>query len=224
MNQFILNFHGVGNPPTGCDGSEIKYWLEQTQFEHILDTVCAEITEHDLDVKITFDDGNLSDAEIAFPALAERGLSATFFVCAGRIGKPGFLDSKALLELVEGGMSIGSHGMNHVDWRATNKQQLHAEITEANVILQHVCERPIREVAVPFGSYDRRVMKKLRSEGFQTVYTSDGGSCRGHHWIKPRNTLDRSFSGRNLFSRLRKRDTPAARLYRRVRTVYKSLR
>ena len=44
-------------------------------------------------MRISFDDGNASDLEIGLPALLERGLTATFFVLAGRLGRPGSLDA-----------------------------------------------------------------------------------------------------------------------------------
>ena len=72
-------------------------WVTRERFLSLLDAV----TGRD-DVRITFDDGNASDVEQALPALRERGLTATFFVVAGRLGTPRFLDRHGVAELVEG--------------------------------------------------------------------------------------------------------------------------
>ncbi len=37
---------------------------------------------------------------------------------------------------------------------------------------------PVSSVAIPFGSYDRRVLRRLRGAGLRRVYTSDGGRAR----------------------------------------------
>ena len=50
-------------------------------------------------MRISFDDGNASDLDIALGALLERGLVGSFFVVAGRIGSRGSLDSDGLREL-----------------------------------------------------------------------------------------------------------------------------
>lgn len=224
MKELILNFHGLGHPPVETDRSEIPYWWDKAAFETVLNTLEAQAPAHRAQFKITFDDGNASDALIALPALDARSLKATFFICAGRIGTPGYLDASAIKDLLQSGMKIGSHGMNHVDWRATSNEQLHVEISDAKRMLEQVSGQPICEAGIPFGSYDRRVLAKLRSEGFLTVYTSDGGIARNHLWIKPRNTLDRSFYGHDLMKRLNQRNTVAARLHRFLMTRYKSLR
>ena len=78
---------------------------------------------------ITFDDGNQSDAKIALPALVKRGLRASFFICAGRIGRPGYLDRVAIRDLLDAGMEVGSHGMRHLDWRKIDDTTLNVEIS-----------------------------------------------------------------------------------------------
>lgn len=45
-------------------------------------------------IELTFDDGNASDLTIAAPALQARGLAASFFVCASRIGQAGDLGAE----------------------------------------------------------------------------------------------------------------------------------
>ena len=51
-----------------------------------------------------------SDFVYGLPALLDRGLTATFFVVAGRLGEPGFLSENDVRTLVSAGMTIGCHG------------------------------------------------------------------------------------------------------------------
>src|SRR4051812_25578445 len=107
-----LTFHGIGNPERPLEHGESDVWIRREQFLALLDSV-----EGRDDVRITFDDGNASDVEHALPALQARGLKATFFVVAGRLGEPRFLDAADVKALAAAGMTIGCHGMRHRPWR-----------------------------------------------------------------------------------------------------------
>ena len=103
-----LTFHGIGEPPRALDPGEENVWVAHDRFVALLDSVAGRE-----DVRITFDDGNASDVEQALPALVDRELDATFFVVAGRLGEPTFLDATGVRELAAAGMGIGCHGMRH---------------------------------------------------------------------------------------------------------------
>lgn len=145
------------------------------------------------DVRITFDDGNRSDVDVALPALLERGLTATFFVLAGRLREPDYLTEEDILRLEQSGMAIGSHGMDHVDWRSLDSVALRRELAQSRIILERITGRQITKASVPFGSYDRRVLSAARSEGgYRQIYTSDGGPASSDSWLQPRNTVHAS--------------------------------
>ena len=63
-DQINLTFHGVGEPEAARSPSEAQVWLSVEQFESILDA--RRCPRH---VRISFDDGNVSDVELALPAL-----------------------------------------------------------------------------------------------------------------------------------------------------------
>lgn len=224
MKELILNFHGLGKPPASLDSAEVAFWLNKDAFEEVLDRLGEQTLAYNMQFKLTFDDGNLSDALIALPALAKRGMKATFFVCAGRIGKTGYLDSLAIQDLFQGGMELGSHGMHHVDWRHTSKCELQTEIWCAKRVLENVTGRSINEAAIPFGSYNRRVLSELRLAGFSAAYSSDGGVADTNVWLRPRNTLYESVRLREVMQNLVRHNTFLGRLYRSTITTYKALR
>lgn len=179
-----LTFHGIGPPPRALTPGEAEVWLEPARFEAVLDAVRGRS-----DVWLSFDDGNASDVEYGLPALAERGLTGTFFLVAGRLGQPGFLSADDVQELVEAGMTVGCHGMRHTAWRGLDEGRLGQELQVARDVLQEVCGRPVRDAACPFGAYDRRVLGALRGAGYRRVFTSDGGLARADRWLQPRHTV-----------------------------------
>jgi peptidoglycan/xylan/chitin deacetylase (PgdA/CDA1 family) len=179
-----LTVHGIGEPPRRLDPGEDRTWVTVEQFEQVLDAVAGRD-----DVRITFDDGNSSDVEIALPRLVERGLTAEFFVLAGLFGKPGRVSHADLRKLLDSGMSIGSHGWSHRDWRRVDTAEAAEEMVEASRVLASVTGSEVTRVAVPFGSYDRQVLTRLRGAGASVVYTSDGGPANPKSWLQARTSL-----------------------------------
>ncbi len=141
------------------------------------------------DVRLTFDDGNLSDVEIALPLLIERGLHAEFFVCPGLFGQPSRLAEDGVRELVAAGMQIGSHGWHHIDWRSAGAAQVMQEVQESREVLRELTGTDITHFSVPFGSYDRHVLSELQHFGVSRVYTSDGGRANADAWLQARTSL-----------------------------------
>ena len=179
-----ITVHGIGATDRKLDPGEDLTWVGIDQFEQMLD---AAVGRHD--VRITFDDGNASDVEIALPRLLERGLTGEFFVLAGLFGEPGRLDRDGVRELLKAGMTVGSHGWAHRDWRRLDAAQAVEEITGAHRVLGELTGRPVSRVAIPFGSYDRHVLRRLRRANISRAYTSDGGRARYGSWLQPRNSL-----------------------------------
>jgi peptidoglycan/xylan/chitin deacetylase (PgdA/CDA1 family) len=181
-----LTFHGVGEREREAEPGEERTWLSVDSFTSVLDSVVGRPEVH-----ISFDDGNASDLVHGLPALLQRGLRATFFVVAGRLGEPEFLDDRGVRALADAGMAIGCHGMRHRPWRRLGDDALHEELVDARKVIEAVVRRPVTEAACPFGSYDRRVLASLRRSGYRHVYTSDRGTSRPGAWLQPRNSVGR---------------------------------
>jgi peptidoglycan/xylan/chitin deacetylase (PgdA/CDA1 family) len=86
-------------------------------------------------------------------------------------------------------MTIGSHGMTHRPWRSLADRELGAELADATKVISSAAGQTIREVACPFGCYDRRVLGAIRRNGFRRVYTVDGAAARRDAWLQSRYTL-----------------------------------
>jgi peptidoglycan/xylan/chitin deacetylase (PgdA/CDA1 family) len=214
-----LTFHGVGKPPRALEPGEAEVWVSTERFEAFLDAAA----ERD-DVRITFDDGNVSDLKHALPALRERDLEATFFIVAGRLGQPGFVDASGVRELAAAGMTIGSHGMSHLPWRRLDNGARHDELIRAKAVLEEVVQQPVTEAACPFGSYDRRVIAGLRGAKYRRVYTSDRGTTRPNDFLQARNSI-RPTDEPDILSRIAELDRrPDHALRRRAKLAVKRWR
>jgi peptidoglycan/xylan/chitin deacetylase (PgdA/CDA1 family) len=176
-----LNFHGVGSPGRELEPDEDGYWISEDAFVEIVDLV-----RDRGDVRLTFDDGNASDVEIVLPALRSRQLHGSFFPVAERMGQPGSVDREGLRQLVNDGMAVGSHGMRHLAWRHMTDDQLDDELVAAREVIAEQAGTPVATAACPLGSYDRRVLSRLRKLGYAQVFTSDRALARPSGWLQPR--------------------------------------
>jgi peptidoglycan/xylan/chitin deacetylase (PgdA/CDA1 family) len=176
-----LCFHGIGEPDRTLEDGEAPYWISTELFHGVLDLVAGRD-----DVRLSFDDGNASDIEIGLPALVDRGLHATFFVLAGRLGSRGSLGEADVRRLASSGMAIGTHGMDHVPWRGLDDIAADRELVQARDRLAAVVGRPVEEAALPLGRYDRGLLRRLRRLGYTRVHTSDRAHARAHAWVQPR--------------------------------------
>jgi peptidoglycan/xylan/chitin deacetylase (PgdA/CDA1 family) len=179
-----LTVHGIGVPDRDLEPGEDRTWVSQEQFELVLESVAGRS-----DVRIKFDDGNRSDVEIGLPSLIHRGMTAEFFVLAGRLGEHGRLGVDDIEQLKRAGMTVGSHGWAHRDWRRLQNSEISEEFIEAPARLGQLLGTTVTRVAVPFGSYDRRVLRYLRSAGVSRAFTSDGGPARPGAWLQARTSL-----------------------------------
>lgn len=211
-------------PHDGVSAEESFFWITRQAFTTLLDNIVAAQSKVDVPIIITFDDGNASDAVVALPELVRRGLKAAFFVCAGRIGVPHYLDRIALADLIAAGMEVGTHGQDHRKWRGLDDSAFNTEIREARRHIEDLCGVAIRKAAIPFGSYDRRLLQRLRDEQFECVYTSDRGLARSDAWLKPRDTIDNTWRETDMKRALTARPSLRTRLRRDVATLYKRVR
>jgi peptidoglycan/xylan/chitin deacetylase (PgdA/CDA1 family) len=221
MKKLYVTFHGIGEPLPEADAAERRYWWDKDAFLAALDQIAD--TESPPSIRITFDDGNMSDVAIALPALVRRKLTAQFFICAGRIGRRGYVDAAMIRELLSAGMAVGSHGLHHLDFYRLSPQALDSEARDSKRTLEDVCGESIEEISIPFGSYGRRVLAKLRSTGYARAYSSDGGIVRHEGWLIPRNTLDRSWQGKCVRREMAARNPFIRRARRAVAKRYRAI-
>jgi len=120
-------------------------------------------------IVLSFDDGHRSNAELALPALAERGQRAAFFVTAGRVGADDWLDWAGLRQLLDAGMEIGSHGLTHTSPAALSRAALRHELAESKRLLESTLGVEVGFVASPTGYDSRHFGRLAREAGYKAA-------------------------------------------------------
>jgi peptidoglycan/xylan/chitin deacetylase (PgdA/CDA1 family) len=133
---------------------------------------------------ITFDDGFASVHEWAMPILLREGLDATIFVVPGTLerGSAGIdwvkdspaslrtLTAEQILELRDAGFDIGSHSYAHRDLPTLGEGEIVADLRRSREVLEDLVERPVKQLAYPFGHHDERVRTAAGTAGFETSF------------------------------------------------------
>ncbi len=210
--QVGVIFHGLGTPGRTLEEGEAPYWVTIERFEMILDSIAA--LPDPSRVRISFDDGNASDMEIAVPRLLERGLTADVFALTGRLDQAGSLSSSDLRALVSMGMSVGSHGIHHRNLRHVTPKELSQELRRSKAQLEAVLGRAVTDFSIPFGSYNARVLAAIRASGYKVAWSSDRGRMSDHAFLRPRTSF-RADTDDAAVARILKGELPLAEAARR---------
>ena len=121
---------------------------------------------------ITFDDGNLSDFEIAFPLLAEYSFTATFFITTDLIGSDGYMTADQIALLSQSGMSVQSHAKTHKFLDEMDGEELRRELQESRDILEGIIGKPVTALSIPGGRFNDQVITCARNLGYKRIFTS----------------------------------------------------
>lgn len=137
-------------------------------------------------VAITFDDGFAGLADHAAPVLRRYRLPSIVFVVAGTLAdpptryewvdgepppEPRTLTLEQIREMMEGGVTIGSHAVTHRDLTHLSDDECKVELSESMRMLGDLLGRPPRFLAYPGGRHDERVRRLAAAAGYDAAFT-----------------------------------------------------
>lgn len=207
-------FHGIGEPIPGLDPGEAAMRVSLDKFRLTLDAILESGRKDE--IRLSFDDSNISDYETALPLLKEAGMTADFFVLAGRIGQPGSLGENQIRELSAEGMTIGSHGVDHVDWSKIDATTLDYELRHSRDRLGEITGIEVTEAGIPFGNYSRSVLRAIRKTGYKCAWSSDCGPMNTNAFLRPRTSIYRDSTEYDIRFIVAGTEIPPIRRARRI--------
>ena len=169
-NRLHLLYHEIRASP-----SDYSYVVARSEFEKHADAIVRARSGGPAKLwpEITFDDGHISNYEMALPALATRGLRAHFFITVGWTGtRPGYMGWTELRALSVAGQTIGAHGWSHTLLTHCDDNALQTELLTARLTLEDNLGIPVTTMSLPGGRFNERVLKACRTAGYLQVYTS----------------------------------------------------
>jgi peptidoglycan/xylan/chitin deacetylase (PgdA/CDA1 family) len=191
----ILMYHYLSVPPPGADIYRQDLSVTPDLFAAHLDAMrtagYTAISLYDLlahltqgaplpqqPVIITFDDGYRDNYENAFPLLRQRNMVATFFVVTDFIDeqRPEYLTWDMVREMLAGGMSMESHGRNHVSLKNKDVDYLIWQALGSMETIEYELGTRPRFVSYPAGQYDQATADVFASAGYWAGLTTVQGA------------------------------------------------
>ena len=196
------------------------YHVTQAAFEeHLSIFACSEKSGTGARPLLTFDDGDRSNYEYAFPSLEKFGMKATFFILAGRTNvDEGYLSWAQARELISAGHSVGSHGWSHRMLTRCGPTELTQELNDSRREIEDRLGVRIESVSAPGGRWNERVIEQCERAGYRYFFHSNPWvACeqRGSLRLEGRHMVTNRISTDELQRRLAARR--AARFYHRVK-------
>jgi len=134
----------------------------------VVSDVEPEQTAESSKIALTFDDGpHPVYTEKLLDGLKERGVKATFFVT----GEHAKLHPELIKRMQEEGHLIGNHTYSHIQLRSDNADEFEEELRRTNAVIEEITGQEVLYVRPPYGSWDRKLEKKLNM--FPVLWTID---------------------------------------------------
>jgi peptidoglycan/xylan/chitin deacetylase (PgdA/CDA1 family) len=140
-------------------------------------------------VIITFDDGDISVYESAFPIMQKYGLTGVAYIVGNYMDTEGYMSAEQIKELAAAGWEIGSHSRSHRDLTKLEPSVQRVEIVDAREELQRATGLSVDTFAYPFGFLDNSAGSFVHAAGYIAAmglgFTSDQGKSN-LFWLQRR--------------------------------------
>lgn len=138
---------------------------------------------------ITFDDGDISVYEMAFPIMRKYGLTGVAYIVGNYMNTNGYMTAGQIKELVAAGWEIGSHSRSHRNLTRLRAPIQRQEIYQAKRDLEQAIGVQALTFAYPFGFMNDGVGSQVHAAGYIAAmglgFTSDQGKSN-LFWLQRR--------------------------------------
>ncbi|KAA9333652.1 polysaccharide deacetylase family protein [Adhaeribacter soli] len=193
-NVLILNYHAIETGKPSVNTPEVqaltvtretfeaqlalinKLRMPVVSLDQVVEAIYKGKRWHRHVLAITFDGGNETDYEVAYPLLKHYSFPAAFFITVQNQTSP---ESWAQYrKMAAAGFLLGSHTLSGSNLLKLPGPELHKELTESKRIIEAETGTEVKYLSVPEGCYNREVMFATEDAGYEAMFTSTVGVNR----------------------------------------------
>lgn len=182
----ILMYHVIEDPPASAPYPDLYVSAEdfRAQIEWLAEQGYEAVTLRQVErawwrggrlpekpIVLSFDDGYVSQYEVAFKAMGELGWPGLLNLKAGETD----IYKRQVREMVAAGWELGSHTVDHPDLTTLDPTALAEELTRSRRILRRRFGVPVTHLCYPAGRYNDAVVAATEAAGYTTATTTDPG-------------------------------------------------
>lgn len=180
----VLMYHKVG--PDADNDAVIREDLFRAQMKFLHDNGFHPLTMDQLNdyvregkavpvkpVVLTFDDGYEDTYTIVYPVLKEYGFAATVYINPGDMGTR--LTWEQVKEMSENGITIASHGYDHVRMNELSDSEQAANVSKAQTALKEKLNITNEWFCYPYGRETDYTQKLMKENGIKLAVTMNPG-------------------------------------------------
>ncbi len=184
-NSFALTYHSIND--SNHELTSQLYQLSIDNFKkqinylnnnNFISTNISNIFDKKNHFTITFDDGYEDLYQICLKLLNVQNINCLIFLCPifVKSKKRGYLSISQIKELSQyKNIEFGSHSYSHKNLQKLTLKELEFEILDSKKWLEDNLNLPIRTFAYPFGKYDDRSLKILKSSDYNHAFNTKFG-------------------------------------------------
>ena len=211
----IFEYHDLSDDPGDTNPFHAPYnlarkkfyeqmkWLHDNRYRAITLDDFFEKPPQEKTVVLTFDDGHISNYEIAYPILKHFNFKAVFFIVTGFINKEDHLTRDHIREMQEDGMRFGSHTSTHPYMLSLSRAEMTKEILQSRTELGNFIGSEVHHFSIPYGFYNKSLINCVREAGYKSLITEDFGYYKpnkNEFKIFPRFTVKASISAKKFIN------------------------
>lgn len=188
MGIVVLMYHAVVDDDVSSTYDH-HYSVSQNTFrqhvefiskqDYLIQTIPSLLSKNNLQrdgsVCVTFDDGAITDYDVAFPILCANNAKADFFINSSNVGSPGFLDWQQIREMQKHGMSIQSHGHSHRYFDDLTDTEIRSELDTSKKSIEDNTGVEVSVFAPPGGRLKPAVWHIAEELGYKIICHSKPG-------------------------------------------------
>lgn len=185
----ILEYHGIGPADGWMEELFVPKETFETHLQYLHDNGYKMVSVQEMaemfakgestekTIVLTFDDGYLDNYTNVLPLLKKYEARATFFVVHSKIGHYRYMTHDQIQSLIDNGMEIGSHTINHQILTDIDPQYLSWELATSRYFLKKDYNGyVVRSLSYPNGMYNSKILAAVKEYGYYWAVTGNAGT------------------------------------------------